>query len=101
MAAIEQEFMVRNKENSPSYYLGNEIKLKGKCLHISSGKYINEFLQKFQDKQGCIKKECMPMSSSVHPEMDQSDFLNKDDHRTYQQIIGTCQWLIVVGQFDI
>jgi len=48
MASIEQEFMVHNKEDSPLYYLGNKIKTIGKSLHISSGKYITEFLRKYQ-----------------------------------------------------
>src|SRR5687767_13280947 len=101
MARIKQEFMVRNKENLPSYYLGNKIKTKGKFLHILSWKYIIKFLRKYQDKFGCIKKECIPMSAASHPKLDQTDFLNTEGHAQYQHIVGTCQWLIVAGRFDI
>lgn len=41
------------------------------------------------------------MSTSAHPELDQTDFLNIAEHAQYQHIIGTCQWLIVAGRFDI
>jgi hypothetical protein len=40
MAKIEQEFLVRNKEDSPTYYLGSNIKKIGNYLHISSTKYV-------------------------------------------------------------
>jgi hypothetical protein len=58
-------------------------------------------LRKYQDKHGCIKKENIPMSTGAHPELDNSDFLNMEGHAQYQHIIGTCQWLVVAGRFDI
>jgi hypothetical protein len=42
MYMIEQEFLVRNKEDSLSYYLGNDFKMKGDRLHISNKTYIKE-----------------------------------------------------------
>ena len=69
---IEQEFMVRNKEDSPSYYLENDIKRKGKYLHVSNKKYITEVLQKYQEKHGCLRKENIPMAVDAHPECDKS-----------------------------
>ena len=55
MSQIEQEFLIRNKEDSPSYYLGNSIKqIPRKLLHISSKKYVNEVLHQYQEKYGNV-----------------------------------------------
>jgi hypothetical protein len=50
MHMIEQEFLVRNKEDSPSYYLGNDLKLHqdSHLLHVSNKTYITEVLGKYQ-----------------------------------------------------
>jgi hypothetical protein len=45
MARIEQEFLVRNMEDSPTYYLGSNIKKVDNYLHISSMKYIKVTLK--------------------------------------------------------
>jgi hypothetical protein len=50
MNMIEQEFLVRNKEDSPSYYLGNDLKIKGDNIHISNKTYIKEVLRKYIKK---------------------------------------------------
>jgi hypothetical protein len=50
MNMIEQKFLVHNKEDSPSYYLGNDLKLHqdGHLLHVSNKTYITEALRKYQ-----------------------------------------------------
>jgi hypothetical protein len=101
MNEIEQEFSIRNKADSPSYYLGNNIKKDGKYLHVSSKKYVQGILRRFQLKYGDIRKENVPMSPKLHPELDDSDSLGPDAHKQYQHIIGVCQWLLVAGRFDI
>jgi hypothetical protein len=101
MNQIEQELLIRNKADSPSYYLGNDIKKVGKLLHISSKKYVNEVLRRFRLKYGEVRKESLPMTTKVHPEMDDSSFLNKEEIKQYQHIIGVSQWLVVAGRFDI
>ena len=103
MAAIEHEFMLRNKEDSPSYYLGNDLRrTKEGYLHVSSKKYVTEVLRRYQDKYGSVKKENIPMSKDAHPEMDDSPLLtHPDDISHFQHIIGVGQWLIIAGRFDI
>ena len=102
MSVIEQEFKVRNIEDDPSYYLGNDLKkILGKYVHISSKTYINEVIRKYEKKHGQIKQQTAPMKDKVHPELDESTFLDEKGITHYQQIIGVCQWLIVAGRFDI
>ena len=101
MAQIEQEFLVRNIEDSPSYYLGNDIKRIKDKVHISSKKYVTEVFRRFQEKYGTLKKENNPMSPKIHPELDDSELLDDAGVAQYQHIIGVCQWLVVAGRFDI
>ena len=79
MNMIEQEFLVRNKEDSPSYYLGNDLKMKGNRLHVSNKTYIKEVLRKYQEEYRTLPKKNIPMSPNVHPELDSSDLLNDDE----------------------
>ena len=96
--------MIRNKEDSPNYYLGNSYERRGdngKYLHVSSKKYVAEVLNKYQEKFGSVRKENIPMSPEAHPELDKTDFLDEQGIRHFQHIIGVSQWLITTGRFDI
>jgi len=103
MNMIEQEFLVRNKEDSPSYYLGNDLQIKQRSnlLHVSNKTYIKEVLRKYQEEHRTLPKKNIPMSPNAHPELDTSDLLDDDGTRQYQKIIGIGQWLVVAGRFDI
>jgi hypothetical protein len=101
MNQIEQEFLIRNKADSPSYYLGNDIKMVNNRLHVSTKKYVQEVLRRFQQKYGSIRKENTPMATKEHPELDSSRLLTIEELKQYQHIIGVCQWLVVAGRFDI
>jgi Reverse transcriptase (RNA-dependent DNA polymerase) len=101
MYMIKQEFLVRNKEDSPSYYLGNDLKMKGDRLHISNKTYIKEILRKNQEEHRTLPKKNTPMSPNAHPELDTSDLLDEAGIRHYQKIIGIGQYLVVAGRFDI
>ena len=53
MIKLEQEFNVRNIEDSPSYYLGNNIKkILGKYFHSSPAQYVQEALRNMNKNMG-------------------------------------------------
>jgi hypothetical protein len=99
MSMIEQEFLVRNKEDSPSYYLGNDLKLHqdGHLLHVSNKTYITEVLRKYQLEHQALPKKNIPMSPNAHPELDTLEPLDEDGTRQYQKIIGIGPWLVMLG----
>ena len=102
MAQIEQEFKLRDLDDKPSYYLGNDLKqLPNGRYHISTATYTKEMIRKYQADYQPVRKEASPMESKYHPEMDESPLLLEDGIREFQRIIGTCQWLIVAGRFDL
>jgi hypothetical protein len=42
-----------------------------------------------------------PLDSNDHPEVDTSKFLDEDGIQQYQSLIGSMQWAISIGRFDI
>ena len=41
------------------------------------------------------------MSQGIHPEVDDSELLNEGSHQVYQQLMGSLQWLCMIGRADI
>ncbi|MGH7955023.1 MAG: reverse transcriptase domain-containing protein [Gloeomargaritales cyanobacterium] len=101
LALIEQEFLVRNICDSPSFYLGLDFVKRGKYMQISTKTYVKEVLRRYQDKHGCLRKENIPLSPNVHPELDASELLYDDGITLYQHIIGITQWLVTAGRLDL
>jgi hypothetical protein len=58
-------------------------------------------LRKYQDKYGGVKKEDTPLAKTENQELDDSVFVIEDEISHYKHIIGTGQWLIVAGCFDL
>ena len=73
---LEQEFLLRNKEESLEYYLGTNLK---RIL-----KYITEFFTNYEKKYGSLRTFNTPMSKDEHPELDDSDFLPESEINQYQ-----------------
>ena len=62
---------------------------------------MNEILCKYQKTHGELKKGVLPMRFKEHPALDDSPFLNDKYHKYFQHIIVLCQWMIVLGRFDL
>eukprot|EP00980_Cylindrotheca_fusiformis_P010182 scaffold2267_cov92-Cylindrotheca_fusiformis.AAC.1 len=103
VAEIEQEFQLRDTTENPTYYLGNDLKRlpKSNYMHVSTTTYTKEVLRKYQSDFGEVRKRNVPMTHSSHPELDTSALLDEAGIKHFQRIIGTCQWLIVSGRFDL
>ena len=52
----KQNFQVWDIADSPYYYLRKELVKVGIKIHVSSKKYVKEILQRYQKKNGDIKK---------------------------------------------
>jgi hypothetical protein len=42
-----------------------------------------------------------PLEKGDHPELDSTEFLDMDGVQIYQSLIGSMQWAISLGRFDI
>ena len=47
------------------------------------------------------RKVTSPLEKNDHPELDTSDLLDAEGIQQYQSLIGTLQWCITLGRFDI
>jgi hypothetical protein len=72
---------------------------------MDPGKYIQKmeeaYLRIFGPEDPLIAKYQSPLEEGDHPELDTSEFLCEDDIQKYQSLIGSMQWLITLGRWDI
>ena len=65
-------------------------------------KYIEKMVSSFESMFGHKPKHYKsPLAPGDHPEIDTSPFLDLDDLKKYQSMIGAAQWVIQLGRFDI
>ena len=71
-------------------------------LGFSARTYITNVIPKFET---LFKKELKnvktPMDESLHPELDDSPFLSCKDASVDRSIIGSLNWVVTLGRFDV
>jgi hypothetical protein len=93
----------------PEYYLGGNVeflgdpwKIQGLGLAISARTFIQNVIPKFKNLIGKERKPVKTsMSEGYHPEVDDTPLCTDEDSAKYRSIIGCCNWIIVLGKFDI
>ena len=72
-------------------------------LCMAPKKYIERMIQSYEQMFG--EKPHMnaysPLEKGDHPELDDSDLLDQTGIQQYQSLIGSLQWAISLGRFDI
>jgi hypothetical protein len=72
-------------------------------LCMSPKKYISRmhdnYVRLFDEK--AKKTFFSPLEKGDHPELDTSELLSPDDVQKYQSLIGSMQWAVSLGRFDI
>ena len=66
-------------------------------------KYIEKMMTGYNQMFGSKPKGThqSPLEGNDHPELDDTKFLDKDGVQKYQSAIGSLQWLISIGRWDI
>jgi hypothetical protein len=94
----------------PEYYLGGNYiqiedeKLLGKGIKtaISAKTYIENAVEKFERMfGGPIRESKFPMLEGSHPESETSQILDNDRATQYRAIIGSLNWVVTLGRFDV
>jgi hypothetical protein len=62
-------------------------------------KMVDTYERMFGVKPGT--KPYSPLEEGDHPEIDTSEFLDEEDIQKYQSLVGSMQWLITLGRWDI
>ena len=94
----------------PEYYLGGNVvgyinehwdKL-GINTALSAETYIKNSVERFEKLLGReFKSEYIPMAEQDHPELDDSALCSPDDASKFRSLIGSANWIITLGRFDI
>ncbi len=106
---IQDDGFVLKGVGIPEYYLGGDIEdldehwnADGIAWALSAKTYIKTMVERFEqffDQQ--FNKESTPYQSNFHSELDYSPFLDNDLTAIYRSIIGSCNWDITLGRYDI
>ena len=72
-------------------------------LCLSACKYIEKMIANYEKLFGESPKQTYssPIEKGDHPEIDTSELLDNQGIQLYQSLIGTLQWAITIGRFDI
>ena len=87
-----------------SYHLGNDyFRDDDGTLCVGPKKYIEKMAVEYKRLFGETpsRKVSSPLDKNDHPELDDSPLLDDEGIRKYQSLIGTLQWTITLGRFDV
>ena len=104
-----QEVYTMKGVGAPEYYLGGNVEFMDEHwtkedigLALSASTYIGNIIPKFEELMGITFKTVKtPMDDAYHPELDDSPILGAVDAAKYRSILGSCNWIIILGRFDI
>ena len=94
----------------PMYYLGGDVIELGpewekEGIHqvFSAETYITNVLPKLAKSCGLeeFRKWNTPFHEEYYPEMDETEFLPVDKITIYKSLLGSANWIITLGRFDI
>jgi hypothetical protein len=95
---------------TPEYYLGGnfhkvedpELTAMDIKTALSAETYIKNSIEKFERMFGEeIHTQKYPMKEASHPESDDSAYLSKERATQYRAIIGSLNWVVILGRFDV
>ena len=72
-------------------------------LCMAPKKYIKKMVSQYERMFGCEPKTTYrsPLEKGDHPELDTSKELDAKGQQRYQSLIGSLQWVILIGHLDI
>ena len=93
----------------PEYYLGGNVEQLDEhwtkediFVGLSARTYIKNVIPKFEETlEREIKRNKTPMDEKLHPELDDTPLCNDRGASLYRSIIGSLNWIITLGRFDI
>ena len=111
MAFIEKlkELYILKGVGIPEYYLGGDVEQLNKhwtadnvSMALLAKMYIKNCISKFEELIGTqIETFKTLMAEGLHPEIDDSPLCGERDHAIYRSILGSLNWIITLGRFDV
>ena len=87
-----------------SFHLGCDFfRDEDGVLCIGPRRYIDRMADEYKRMFGSAPKQNIqsPLEKNDHPELDDTELLDADGVSQYQSLIGTLQWTISLGRFDV
>jgi hypothetical protein len=105
---LEEDYLLKGV-GEPQYYLGGDVivlddqwKKHGVTYALGSHTYLGNVIPKLEKLVNkTIGTYSSPMLTDYHPELDESEFLSQEDASKYRSFIGSLNWAITLGRFDI
>ena len=88
----------------PEYYNGADLDYDTATGNwtMSARTYIRNISEKIENLLGIsLKNYGSPMVTNDHPELDETDLLDEKGIKMYQMLIGSAQWAVTLGRYDI
>ena len=93
----------------PEYFLGGNVEELDPSWHkdgiktaLSASTYAANIVEKFERIFNTeFRKQRTPMHEEYHPETDESSLLDQEEISLYRGLIGSANWLVTLGRFDI
>ena len=107
VAEIEQYYILKGV-GKPDFYLGADFSTikgpyneKGETPTWSAKTYLKNVCEKIERLVGPLRSYSHPMDPTYRPELDNTDLLGADDIAKFRMLIGSGQWVISLGRFDV
>jgi hypothetical protein len=109
MKDLEKHYIMKGV-GKPQYYLGGDVVelgeewiAEGIYTAFSAETYIKNSLGKLATMCGKphFPDKKTPFSDTYHPELDETELLRPADISKFKSLIGSGNWLITLGRFDI
>ena len=102
---LKEYYKLKVKGDGPlSHHLGGDYtRDKDKTLVCQPKKYNDRLLESYQSmfKHDPPRNMRTPLDKNDHPELDDTELLNRESIQHYLTMIGQLHWLVTLGRFDI
>jgi len=112
VSEIKKDYILKGI-GAPEYYLGGNVEMLdetwgGLTTALSARTYIENVVEKFEtmfnptaNRQFALRQFKTPMAEDYHPELNDSPLLDNREASQFRALIGSANWIITLGQFDI
>lgn len=86
-----------------SFHLGMDFYRENGVLCLAPKKYIEKLIDNYKRHFGEPPRRNVssPIEQGDHPELDDSELLDEAGIFLYQSLIGSLQWVVSIGRFDV
>ena len=93
---------LETRNDNPQHHLLPKWEKEGVHMASSAKTYMENLIERLEQTSGHeFAKHNSPMHDALHPEVDDSPFLDAKAHSQFRSLIGCANCIITLGRFDI